>query len=123
MARFERPVENIESQDSYGDFEVGTTHPLKDSFIKLNDAGDIEIVVSDALAIVLHKASNSITFVADSIKILTKEGDSIRWNNNNLNSRATDFTQPALIPLQVKHIDSVYDGSDTFYGTDGDETT
>jgi hypothetical protein len=115
MARFERPVENIEAQDTYGDFEVGITHPLKGSFIRLNDAGDVEIVVSDALAIVLHKATNSITFVADSIKFLTKDGDSIRWNNSNLNSRATDFTQPALIPLQVKEMDSMYDGSDTYY--------
>ncbi len=120
MARFEMPIDNLTTQDTYGDQEIGMIHPQMASFIRLNDAGDIEIVVSDSLAIVLHKATNSITFVADTIKFLTKDGDSIRWNNSNLNSRATDFTQPALIPLQVDQMASLYDGSDEYYGTEED---
>lgn len=112
--RFERPVDNIEAQDAFGDNEVGITHPFEPTFVRLNDAGDIEIVADDGLAIVLHKASRSIILVADNIKILTKDGDAIRWNNSMLNSRATDFTQPALLPLQVKEISSIYDGTDVF---------
>lgn len=53
--------------------------------------------------------------VCDNLKILTKDGDSIRWNNSNLNSRATDFTQPALLPLVVEEGVSLYDGSDDYF--------
>lgn len=120
MPRFERPIENIEAQDAFGDNEVGITHPFEGAYIRLNDAGDVEIVAGDGLAIVLHKASNSIVFVADNIKILTKDGDAIRWNNTMLNSRATDFTQPALLPLQVKEISSIYDGTAAFLAEEED---
>jgi hypothetical protein len=121
MARFERPIENLETQDSFGDTEVGFIHPIESQFVKLNDAGDMMFVVSDSLAIIMHKATNSMTFVADSIRFITKEGDSIRWNNNNFNSRATDFTQPALTPLQVDDMNSVYDGSVSYYTLEEDE--
>lgn len=115
MGRFKRPTQNYQNQNSYGPREIGLIHPDLSTFVRLNDAGDIEIVVDDGLAIVLHRKSKSITFVADSIKILTKEGDSIRWNNSNLNSRATDFTQPALLPLTVSEAPALYDGSEEYF--------
>ena len=115
--RFNREEINLDKQDRFGHEEVGITHPSLPSFIRANDDGDIEIVISNKCAIILHKKTESITFVADSIKFLTKDGDSIRWNNSNLNSKAVDFTQPALVALTVEDQDSVYDGSEYYYAT------
>lgn len=117
---FNSPSPNITEQDTYQSKEVGLVHPNVSSYIKLNDKGDIEITVDDGLAIVLHKKSRSITFVCDTLKILTKDGDSIRWNNSNLNSRATDFTQPALIPLVVRDTPTHFNGSEDYLSDWGD---
>lgn len=117
---FKRPTDTLHLQDVYSGREVGITHPDHGSYIRLNNGGDVEIVVGDGLAIIMHGKTKSITFVADTIKFLTNDGDSIRWNNNSFNSRATDFTQPALLPLRVDEMKSLYDGAD-YYHSEGDD--
>lgn len=116
--RFERPIQTLIEQDKFQNREVGITHPDLSSFIRLNDAGDVEIVVDDRLAMIFHHSTGTLTIVADQVRFLTKEGEGIRWNNNVFNQKATDFTQPALIPLPVDENASLYAGTEDYFPED-----
>lgn len=115
--RFTRPIQTLIDQDKFQNREVGLTHPDLSSFVRLNDAGDIEIVVDERLAMIFHRASGTLTIVADQVRFLTKDSEGIRWNNNLLNQQATVFTQPALIPLPVGENSSLYAGAEDYYAT------
>lgn len=118
--KFDRPTMEKLAQDQYSSKEVGLIHPNRGSFIRLNDQGDIEISATEGLSMILHAETRSITFVADKIKFLTKEGDNIRWNDLFFNSFATDFTQPALVSYEPDDSSGIYGNWDVEDGEDED---
>jgi len=80
--------------------EVGLNHPDTLSFVKLNDSGDIEIMASPGVGIIISSSTRSISLFADTFKIYTTEDDGIRWNQYAFNYAGTDFTEPFLVSLK-----------------------
>lgn len=80
--------------------EVGLNHPDVESFIKLNDAGEIEIMAAPGVGIIINGPNRSVSIFADTLKIYTTEDDGIRWNKYAFNYAATDFTEPFLVTLK-----------------------
>lgn len=118
MARFERPFNNLLAQNQFSLREPGLTHPDNETYIKLRDNGDIELVVSEGLGMVFNKRKRSVTIIADEIKFLTSLGDSITWNDKKLNSQAVLYTQPALVPTEAHEKFSPYTGTEEFFESD-----
>jgi len=109
--------ENIQDINSklthFAEREVGITHPDVTGFIRIRNNGDIEIVAGEGLAIVLNPHSNSITFVADHIKFMTKHEGGLRWNDLSFNDRATNFSEPTLVK-----VDDAREGYGLYKGVD-----
>ena len=80
--------------------EVGVNHPDTLSFVKLTDSGDIEIMASPGVGIVISASNRSISLFADTFKIYTTEDDGIRWNQHAFNYAGADFTEPFLVTLR-----------------------
>jgi len=99
-------IENLQSdyvfrkRNEFSRREVGLNHPDTLSFIKLNDSGDIEIMASPGVGIIISAATRSISLFADTFKIYTTEDDGIRWNKYAFNYAGTDFTEPFLVSLK-----------------------
>lgn len=85
--------------------EVGLNHPDNHSFLRLNDDGDIEIFAAPGVGIVISATGRSISLFADHIRMFTKE-DGLRWNNYNFNYSAYDYSQPTLVKIDYKSINS-----------------
>ncbi len=115
MTEYQRPSELLVQKNLFGSSEVGITHQTNPSFIKLCDNGDIEIMAAEGLGIVLHAANKSITIIADSIKLLTKE-DGLRWNDTHFNPNGSEWTEPALLKKDVDDMIGVFDGIDDYIG-------
>jgi len=92
-------------RNEFSDREVGLTHPDLSSFIRLNDAGDIEIFAGPEVGIIISAKSNTISFFADTVKINTKE-DGLKWNTFNFNFSATTFREPTLVRINKKKVHS-----------------
>jgi hypothetical protein len=122
---FRRPVHFVEGQDTFRNSEVGVTHPNTSAFVRLKDNGDVEIVAGEGCSIILHTAKKSITFVADSVKFLTRTGSGgLVWNKQAFNENADTFNEPALVPIRDEDGYSLYKGVDHFlYGDTGKEET
>lgn len=118
MARFERPYNNLVAQDQFGLREPGITHPDTEAYLRFRDNGDIELIVSEGLGMVFNKRKRTVTIIADEIKFLTNPGDSVQWNDKKLNSQATLFTQPFLLPTEDQERYSPYTGTEEFFETD-----
>lgn len=111
------PIEKeISKRRQYSDREVGLTHPDLDSFLRLNDQGDIEIFAAPGVGIVISARSKSISFFADSIRFFTKE-DGLRWNSYNFNYSASKFSEPTLVKINMKSVHSAINGVYHFLDT------
>lgn len=115
MAEFERPDDLLLQKNVFNTSEVGITHQNTPAYIRLCDNGDVEIVATEGLGIVLHAANKSVTIIADSIKLLTKE-DGLRWNDHHFNPNGSEWTEPALLKKDVDDIHGVFDGIDNYIG-------
>lgn len=120
--KFDRPIKFVQGQDTYRPNEVGVTHPANPAFIRLKDNGDIEISACEGCTIIMHPAKRSITFVADSIKFLTRSGmQGLTWNGQAFNENADTFNEPMMVPLGDDDAYSPYKGVEHFmYGRSED---
>lgn len=108
------PVENeLQKRKRFSDREVGLNHPDNESFIRLNDQGDIEIFAAPGVGIIISGRSKSISLFGDSIRLHCKE-DGLRWNMYNFNYSASSFSEPTLVKLNMKEIHSAQNGA-TYY--------
>ena len=89
-------VSEIGKRKSFSSREVGITHPDNTSFIRLTDAGDIEIFAGPGIGLVISAATRTISFFADNIRFHTKE-DGLKWNSMDFNYSADDFTEPTFL--------------------------
>lgn len=110
MTTFDRPFSAAAQRDRFSDREVGITHPDNNSYIKICDNGNIEMMLSAGFGIIMDAASRSINLYADSIVMHTKSIDGFRWNRLSFNSRATKYTEPTLVANMVQDIPSLFDG-------------
>lgn len=90
--QFYDPAWDQYAQDTFQKREVGLNHPDNKSHIRLHNNGDVEITAGEGLSIWLHAGSRSITFVADSIKFITRD-DGLHWNRLNFNKDAWQFNE------------------------------
>ena len=95
----------LKKRKEFSDREVGITHPDLQSFIRLNDQGDIEIFASPGVGIIISSRSKSISIVGDSIRFFTKD-DGLRWNSYNFNYAASNYIEPTLVKVNPKTIHS-----------------
>lgn len=93
--------------------EVGFNHPDNNSFLRLNDDGDIEIFATQGVGIVISASGRSISFFGDKIKFFCSE-NGLRWNNFNFNYSATDYSQPTLVKVDPKTINSGQNGAEHY---------
>lgn len=82
--------------EEFGSREVGLSHPDVQGFVRITDNSEIQIVASESLAIFMNPQNNSITFVADSVKFITKENGGLKWNGLEFNPKATSFNEPTF---------------------------
>ncbi len=113
MAKFNRPTELLLAKNTFSATEVGLTHQRTSAYVRLTDAGDVEIMADDGLGIILHSANKSVTIIADSLKILTKE-DGFRWNDVQFNSNGTQWMEPALLKTEVQDMNGIFNGVEDF---------
>jgi hypothetical protein len=95
----------LKKRKEFSDREVGITHPDLQSFIRLNDQGDIEIFASPGVGIIISSRSKSISIFGDSIRFFTKD-DGLRWNSYNFNYAASNYIEPTLVKVNPKTIHS-----------------
>lgn len=93
--------------------EVGFNHPDNNSFLRLNDDGDIEIFATPGIGMVISASGRSISLFADKIKFFCSE-NGLRWNNFNFNYSATDYSQPTLVKVDTKTINSAQNGAEHY---------
>jgi hypothetical protein len=104
-------------QDRFSEREVGITHPDVSSHVRLKDNGDIEIISGEGLGIVFNRKDRSMTFFADSVRMLTRDDDTgLRWNKLAFNPKATTYDQPAFIRLVESDLPNIYRGVGQFFG-------
>lgn len=113
---FTRPSDITSQQDNFSTTEVGITHPINPSFIKLLDNGDIELIGGDGVGIILSAANNSITLVADTIRFLTHGTNALVWNNLAFNDQANTYSQPTFLVLDNSNMTQLYEGVDAYLG-------
>lgn len=93
--RFDYPTHIMAEQDSYYSDDVGLTHPINGSFIRINRQGEIIIHVQ-GMDIHMNASHRRVTFHAKNIKILAK---SIFWNKTMFSPNAFSFKDPLLQPV------------------------
>jgi hypothetical protein len=108
-----RPFDILAAQNEYSATEIGLTHPKLPSYIKFADNGDIYLMAKAGLGIIISPSQDAIILVAETIKLLTKEGDGFKWNEQAFNPKATSFSEPTLVDVDKKSLD-IYDGFDDF---------
>lgn len=104
----------LSKRNSFSRREVGLSHPDTNSFIKLNDRGEIEIFVGEELGMVISPSTRSISLFADVIKFVTKEDYGLRWNGNSFNYAADVYSEPALVETNQKEINSGFNSAGIF---------
>lgn len=115
--RREIPVEKeLTKRRQFSEREVGLNHPDNESFMRLNDQGDIEIFASPGVGIVISAKSRSISFFSDSIRFNCKE-DGLKWNNYYFNYSASSFSEPTLVKINLKDIHSAQNGASYYLDT------
>ena len=102
----------LSRRNQFSQREVGLNHPDNDSFIKLadtnsflrlNDEGDVEIFAAPGVGIVISASSRTISFFAEKVRFFCAE-DGLRWNEFNFNYSASDYSQPTLVKVDPKTI-------------------
>lgn len=86
----------MDKRKNFSSREVGLTHPDNSSFIRLTDAGDIEIFSAPGVGIVISASTRTISIFADNIRLHTKD-DGLKWNSMDFNYSADSFVEPALL--------------------------
>jgi hypothetical protein len=104
----------VKEQDTYGPREVGLTHPDVDGFVRISDAGDIELIATPGVGIIIHPQNRSITIMADHIKFVTKEHDGMIWNSLSFNPRSFNYAEPTFLRFTAEDKHGLYDGSDYY---------
>jgi hypothetical protein len=113
----EIPVEyELTKRKQFSEREVGFNHPDNESFLRLNDHGDIEIFAAPGVGIVISGKSKSISLFGDSIRMYCKE-DGLRWNSYNFNYSASSFAEPTLVKINLKDIHTAQNGASYFLDT------
>lgn len=95
--------------------DVGITHPDNDAFIRIDQSGRIFIMSEPNLGIVIDPARQSMAFVGDMVKVVTKEDDGFRWNNFAFNPRATQYSEPTFT-YSKDTTNFIFDDVDRFLG-------
>lgn len=106
----------LKKRKEFSEREVGLTHPDLNSFVRLNDQGDIELFAAPGVGIIISSRSKSISFFADSIRMHCKE-DGFRWNNYNFNYSASSFAEPTLVKINLKDIHSAQNNANYYLDT------
>lgn len=112
--KFRRPTQFVQEQDRFGANEVGLNHPNNQSFLRIRNNGDIEIVAGERCSIIMSPSTSTIAFVADNIKFLTKENGGLRWNNLLFNQAADSFNEPSFVPAADHETFGLYKGVEQF---------
>lgn len=113
---FKRPSDLLADRDFYDKGEVGVTHPKTPAYVRLADNGDVEIIAAEGLGMVFHPANRSITIIADTIKLMTKDDDGLRWNQLAFNPKSTTFTEPTFLSSDLFSIKDVFKDTDKYLG-------
>ena len=100
-------VTETNRRKTFSQREVGLTHPDNSSFIRLTDAGDIEIFAAPGVGIVINGSTRTISLFADNIKFNTKE-DGLKWNSMEFNHSATSFSEPTFVLADQKSYNPAY---------------
>jgi hypothetical protein len=108
-------AKSVKQKNTFSNREVGVTHPDTPAFIRLTDTGDIQIMVDNALGIIINKEHNSITLMANTIRFITTDHEGLAWNSSFFNSNATVYTQPALNPATGFNVNNVFVGAENYY--------
>lgn len=111
---FNRPIQQLASQDEFSNSEVGITHPHNPSFVRLLDNGDAEIIVKDGLGIVINASSQTITFMGHAIRFLTTDENGLVWNRTAFNDKATTYTESSLLDLNDSDLKHMFQGIDNY---------
>ena len=88
--------DEIGKRKAFSTREVGLTHPDNSSFIRLTDAGDIEIFAAPGVGLVISGSTRMISIFADTIRFHSKE-DGLKWNSMDFNYVADNFSEPTFI--------------------------
>lgn len=96
-------ADELKRRNQFSRREVGLNHPDNESFIRLNDDGDIEIFAAPGVGMVISATSKTISLFANKIRFFCSE-DGLRWNNFNFNYSAIDYSQPTLVQINTKSI-------------------
>ena len=100
-------ISEMNRRKTFSQREVGLTHPDNSSFIRLTDAGDIEIFSAPGVGIVINGSTRTISLFADNIKFHTKE-DGLKWNAMEFNHSATSFSEPTFVSADEKSYNPAY---------------
>lgn len=106
----------LKRRKQFSEREVGLTHPDLNSFIRLNDQGDIEIFAAPGIGLVISGRSKSVSIFGDSIRLMCKE-DGLRWNKYNFNYASSAFMEPTLVEISYKEIHSAQNGASYYLDT------
>ena len=106
-------MQEIGRRKSFSPREVGLTHPDNSSFIRLNDAGDVEIFSVPGVGIVISGATRTISIFADNIRLHTKE-DGLKWNSMDFNYSSDSFAEPTLTKSNPDHYNPAFANMDFF---------
>lgn len=90
MKRIPSHSENFDLND------VGLNHPRNNAFIRIDDNGKIYIMSEPNLGIVIDPHRQSIAFVGDKVKVITKEDEGFSWNGLTFNPQATNYAEPTF---------------------------
>lgn len=93
----------LSRRNQFSQREVGLNHPDTNSFLRLNDEGDVEIFAAPGVGIVISASSRTISFFAEKVRFFCAE-DGLRWNEFNFNYSASDYSQPTLVKVDPKTI-------------------
>lgn len=96
-------VTELRKRKEFSTREVGINHPDNNGFLRINDAGEIEIFAAPGIGIVISPSTRAISFFADSIKFYTREDDGLKWNNSSFNPASDVYNEPALVRTSDFH--------------------
>jgi len=97
----------MDRRKNFSPREVGLTHPDTSSFIRLTDAGDIEIFAAPGVGLVISGSTRTVSIFADNIRFHTKE-DGLKWNSMDFNYSADDFTEPTFVKTNSDSYNPAY---------------
>ena len=87
----------IKRRKEFSNREVGINHPDNNSFLRVTDAGEIEIFACPGVGIVINSNTRSVSIFADNIKFYSRDDDGLRWNGMSFNPASDMYNEPALI--------------------------